>query len=297
MRNENLDDKGQFKMRLDEGEAAEVSPIPSQVGDMRIEKLNHRMTLITILIPVLIVVVLAIAYMDIKKRVIQTEDTGQLTAESLSKELESRFESLTMAQRMVEENLARLKDQSDKSVAKVQINLKKLGDNVKSANKRMASQKEFKATRDKLNQKVTNVAKSIEELKLQVGQINQTLQPQIASLENALSQNKSQMTQLEDKLSTLDSTKIDKEKLDVALKLEMLKLKQTLKSQLGELQLRLKSVENKVAKQATAPPAIQVPSPPPQPTSAAPAAPTPEPAAPTTATPSSGKLEEQTIEK
>lgn len=292
MRNENLDDKGQFKMRLDEEEAADASPIPSQVDDMRIEKLNHRMTLITILIPVLIVVVLAIGYMDIKKRVIQTEDTGQLTAESLSKELESRFESLTMAQKMVEENLARLKDQSDKSVAKVQINLKKLGDTVKSANNRMASQKEFKATRDKLNQNVTNVAKSIEELKLQVGQINQTLQPQIAALENALSQHKSQMTLLEDKLSALDSTKIGKEKLDLALKLEMLKIKQTLKAQLGELQSRLKSVENKVAKQAA----------PLQPTSATPVTPTPAPAAPTpgttsSPTPSSGELEEQTIEK
>jgi uncharacterized phage infection (PIP) family protein YhgE len=166
----------------------------------------------------------------------------------------------------------------------------------------MASQKEFKAARNKLNKNVTNVAKSIEELKLQVGQISQTLQPQIAALETALSQNKSQMARLEDKLSALDSTKIDKEKMDVALKLEMLKIKQTLKSQLGELQSRLKSVENKVAKQAAAPPARKVPSPPPQPTSAAPVAPTPGPAAPApgatpSPTPSPGELEEQTIEK
>ncbi|MGD8837419.1 MAG: hypothetical protein PVI54_00660 [Desulfobacteraceae bacterium] len=299
MRNKNLDDKGQFKMRLDEEEiAAEASHITGQVDDMRIEKLNQRMTLITILIPVLIVVVLAIAYMDMKKRVIKTEDTGQLTAESLSKELESRFESLALSQKMVEENLARLKDKSDKSVAKVQINLKKLGDDLKNAGKAMATQKEFKASRDKLDRNVANVARSIEELKLQVAQMDQTLQPQIAALEKALSQNKSQMIQLEEKLSALDNTKIDKEKMDVALKLEMLKIKQTLKFQLADLQSRLKSMEKKVAKQATASPATKISSPSPQPSTATPATTPDEPAVTTSGSNStSGGLEEQTLEK
>lgn len=288
---EDIDDKGQFKMRLDE-EEAEETPIPTQVDDLRIEKLNHRMTLITILIPVLIVVVLVIAYLDIKKRVIQSEDTGQLTAETLSKELESRFESLTMAQKVVEEKLARLKDQSDKSVAKVQINLKKLDDRLKSSNKKMVSQQDMKATSEKLNQNVTNVAQSIEEVKTQLEQISQTLQPQISELEKALSDNKSRMTQLDEQISALNDNKIDKAKFDLALKLEMLKIKQSYKIQLEELQSRLKSLEGKVSRQASKPAAApSSPKPTPAPTSGT-TMPSPAP------TPSSpGQLEEQTIGK
>ncbi len=277
--NENLEDNGQFKMRLDE--EVEETPIASDVDDLRIEKLSHRMTMITILIPVLLVVVLVIAYMDIKKRVIQTEDSGQLTAENLSKDLESRFEKLTIAQRMIEENLARLKDQSDQSVAKVQINLKKLDDRLKGTSRKMVSQKDMKATTAKLDQNVTNVAKSMEELKVQVAQITESLRPRINELQTALAENKTQMDQLNQSLSAMDQNKIDKAALDLALKLEVLKINRAQKAQIEDLQSQISALERKVKR------AVPPPAPPKQVT------PPPSPA------PSSKpqKLEEQTIGK
>jgi len=283
--NENMEDNGQFKMRLDE--EVEETPIPTDVDDLRIEKLSHRMTMITILIPILLVVVLVIAYMDIKKRVIQTEDSGQLTAENLSKDLESRFEKLTMAQQLVEENLARLKDQSDQSVAKVQINLKKLDDRLKSTGRKMVSQKEMKGTATKLEQKVVNVAKSIEDLKHQVSQITETLQPRFTELQSTLTANKTQMDQLSQNLSAMEQNKIDKAALDLALKLEVLKLKRAQKAQIEELQSKIKALERKVNRPApTAAPRKPAASPKP--------AATPSSSAPT---PQTQQLEEQTIGK
>jgi chromosome segregation ATPase len=250
--NENLEDNGQFKMRLDEAEVEET-PIPADVQDLRIEKLSHRMTMVTILIPMLLVVVLVIAYLDIKKRVIQTEDTGQLTAETLSRDVESRFESLTMTQKGIEENLARLKDQSDQALAKIQIDLKKLDDRLKSAGSNMVSQKEMKATQNKLDQNVANVAQSVDNLKLQVGQLAETLQPRISELKTALDQNKTQFDQLSQKLTTLDRNKIDRAGLDLAVKLEGMKIKQAYKAQIEDLQSRLDSLERQVAHPASTP--------------------------------------------
>jgi chromosome segregation ATPase len=272
--NDNLEDNGQFKMRLDEAEVEET-PMPADVEDLRIEKLSHRMTMITILIPVLLVVILVIAYLDIKKRVIQTEDTGQLTAETLSRDLESRFESLTMTQKGIEENLARLKDQSDQSLAKIQINLKKLDDRLKSAGSEMVSQKEMTATKKKLDQNVANVAHSVEELKLQVGQLTESLQPRISELKTALDQNKTQFDQLSQKLTTLDRNKIDRAGLDLAVKLEGMKIKQAYKAQMEELQSRLDALERKAAHSAS----------------------TPSKPAATSTSPAPEKLEEQTIGK
>ena len=263
--NENMEDNGQFKMRLDE--EVEETPIPTDVDDLRIEKLSHRMTIITILIPILLVVVLVIAYMDIKKRVIQTEDSGQLTAENLSKDLESRFEKLTMAQRLIEENLARLKDQSDQSVAKVQINLKKLDDRLKSTGRKMVSQKDMKATATKLDQNVDNISKSVEELRAQVAQISEVLQPRITELQSALSENKTQLDQLNQNLSAMEQNKIDKAALDLALKLEVLKIKRAQKAEIEDLQSQIKALERKVARPAPKPvvpkPAPAQPSTPP----------------------------------
>ena len=277
--NEHPEDNGQFKMRLDE--EVDDTPIPTDVDDLRIEKLSHRMTMITILIPVLLVVVLVIAYMDIKKRVIQTEDSGQLTAENLSKDLESRFEKLTMAQRLIEENLARLKDQSDQSVAKVQINLKKLDDRLKSTGRKMVSQKTMKATTSKLDQNVDNVAKSVEELKVQMAQITETLQPRIAELQTALSANKTQMDELNKTLAAIEQNKIDKAKMDLALKLEVLKINQARKAQVEDLQSQIKALERKLSRPA---PAAAPPKPAPGPTSAPPS-------------PQTKQLEEQTISR
>jgi hypothetical protein len=279
--NENLEDNGQFKMRLDE--EMDEAPIPTQVDELRIEKLSHRVTLISILIPVLIVVVLVIAYLDIKKRVIQTEDTGQMTAESLSKDVESRFETLAKAQRLLEENLARLKDQSDQSVAKVQVNLKKLDDRLKSSNRKMISRKDMKTTTDQLDRNIENVSQSFEELKLQLSQLTTSLQPQISELEKALTENSAQMVQLEGMLENLDKNKTDKDAMELAVKLEALKIKQVYKVQLEDFQSRLTSIEKKLATQAKAvQPATAPPSPKPAPQQTPPAAP-PE------------KLEEQTI--
>jgi DNA segregation ATPase FtsK/SpoIIIE-like protein len=280
--NENLENNGQFKMRLDE--EVEEAPIPTHVDELRIEKLSHRVTLISILIPVLIVVVLVIAYLDIKKRVIQTEDTGQMTAESLSKEVESRFETLTKAQRLLEENLARLKDLTDQSVAKVQVNLKKLDDRLKRSNRKMISRKDMQTTTDQLGRNIENMSQSIEELKLQLSQLTTSLQPQISALEKALTENKAQMVQLEGMLTNLDKNKIDKAAMELAVKLEALKIKQVYKAQLEDLQSRLTSIEKKLATQPkAAQPAAVPPSPKPIPQQ------TPPPAAPPET------LEEQTI--
>ncbi len=274
--NENLEDNGQFKMRLDEAEVEET-PIPSDVEDLRIEKLSHRMTIITILIPMLLVVILVIAYLDIKKRVIQTEDTGQLTAETLSRDVESRFESLIMTQKGIEENLARLKDQSDQSLAKIQIDLKKLNDRLESAGRDMVSQKEMNATKNKLDQNVANVAQSVDDLKLQVGQLAEALQPRISELKTALDQNKTQFDQLEQKLTTLDRNKIDRAGLDLAVKLEGMKIKQAYKAQIEDLQSRIDALESKADRTT--------------PTPSRPAAANPSPS------PAPEKLEEQTIGK
>ena len=277
--NENMEGNGQFKMRLDE--EVDESTIPTDVDDLRIEKLSHRMTIITILIPILLVVVLVIAYMDIKKRVIQTEDSGQLTAENISKDLESRFEKLTMAQRLIEENLARLQDQSDQSMAKVQINLKKLDDRLKSTGRTMVSRKDMKATATKLDQNVDNISKSVEELKVQVSRITEALQPRFNELQGALSENKSQLDQLNQSLSAMEQNKIDKAALDLALKLEVLKIKRAHKAEIEDLQSQIKALERKVNRPAPKP---VVPKP-------APA----QPSAPPSTQPQ--QLEEQTISR
>ncbi len=275
----------QFKMRLD-GEV-EDAVIPAQVDELRIEKLSHRITLISILIPVLIVVILGVAYMDIKRRVIRTEDTGAVTVQHLSEDLESRFSSLSLSQAHLEEALAKFQDQANQSLAKAQVNLQKMDDSLKKSRSAMVSQNQMKAASDKMDQGLANVARSAEEIKAQVDGLNQSVQSRLAQLDQQLADLNDRLLALKETLSNLEKNKIDKTALDLAITLEMLKSKQAFYAKLDEIQAQLQALEQKVANQSAAQP-VQPPS-------------TRVPKTPSEKTPSnspgSGKMEEQTIGK
>ncbi len=275
--NEIPEDDVQFKLRMDD--EVETEDIAAQVGDLRLEKLSHRITLISILIPVLIVVILVMAYLDIKRRVVQTEDTGQLTAQTLSQDLESRFSNLSLGQAMIEEKLARLTDQTEQSIVKVQVNLKNLDDGLQKSNQSMASRKDVNRTTGKMEASIANVGQAVEELTRQQSELSASVQTRLEQLDEALSQAGQRTDQMEEKLSSVEQTKMDKAAMDLALKLEMLKLKRELMVGMDDLQARFKALEAKLDRLAARVDAQR---------SAAPVTPAPQP--------KSGTLKEQTIQ-
>ena len=84
----------EFKMRMDNGETESL--FAEERSDLRLEKLTQKVTIISILLPVLIGVILVISYLDIKSRVTTVQDTGESGVQSLSQNLESRFSSLSV---------------------------------------------------------------------------------------------------------------------------------------------------------------------------------------------------------
>ena len=282
---EDHDENVHFRMLPDE--EADESVIPAQADELRIERLSQRMTLISILIPVLIVVILGIAYLDIKRRVIRTEDTGAETVHHLSQDLESRFSSLSLSQAHLEEALAKLQDQTDQSLAKAQVNLKKLDETLDKTRKAMISQKELQAATQKMDQGLANVARATDEIRSQVDLLNQSLPSRLGQLEQRLTDLDGRMAEFQKNLANLENSKIDKAALDLALKLEILKIKRTFDVQIEELQEQIRSLKQKSANQSVKQP-VSSPSP------AAPKA------SQTKASPGpidSGKLQEQTIDR
>jgi uncharacterized phage infection (PIP) family protein YhgE len=287
--------QGKFKMHLDSD--VDEAPIASQVDELRMEKLSQRVTMISILIPVLIVVVLVIAYMDIKQRVIRTEDTGTSGVQNLSKDMESRFSTLSLRQAKLEELLKRSSDMNNQSLAKIQVNLKKLEDRLKGVGKGLASKKDLNAKLNPINKKIDNLSGAMDERNASLSEVNQQMQTTLTQMGETISDRGDQIKQLQEKLDGLDQNKIDKSALDLAMKLEMLKIKQSFIARLDEIDTRIKTLETKIKsqRQATSPPQkipakpvpsapIKSPTPPEQPKQPAPTA------------PSSGQIKEQPIQ-
>jgi hypothetical protein len=292
-----------FKMRMDD--EVEEAPIPAAVDDMRLEKLNTRVTLISILIPVLIVIVLVITYLDIKKRVVQTEDTGVMSVQSLSKDVESRFSSLSLRQAELEEAVKKMVEQNDQSFAGLQVKLDKLAESLGQVSKRAVGQKEFNAVSSDIYKKIKNISDAVEDQSAQFVSFNEGVQSKTAALNQAMVDQGAQLKALGEKLNRFEEQllaiqreKIDKPAMDLALRLESLKVEQQLKSRIDDLKTRVEKLAKSISQrhQAAAPapgvsPTTVAPEKPKASGSKSPTRP------PDSTTPAENGIEEQTIPK
>ena len=102
------------------------SLLTEQIEYQRFEKVNQRVTIITILIPILIGIMILIGYWNIRQMVSQTQDMGAKELTSLAQNLESTISNLSIKQAKLEETLAgKLADQ-EKLQAAVHASIKKI---------------------------------------------------------------------------------------------------------------------------------------------------------------------------
>jgi uncharacterized phage infection (PIP) family protein YhgE len=297
MKDQHEDDR-QFNLRLSKDpEEIDEPAIPADVNEFKLEKISQRVTLISILIPVLIVIVLVFTYMDIKRRVIKTEDFGEMEIQKLSKDLDSRFSSLSLRQARLEEALDKLSEQNNRATAAIQVRLEKLNDNIKEIRQGTVAIKDFNSTNAGMVKQINSVIESTNQAGEQVAAISRELKNQIDQLNQGVTAAGRQLGTLDRKLTEFDQTKIDKSALDLALKLESLKIETAMKSQIQALQAKIGTLEEQLARRAVQPTPAPSSAPAPAVKTQAPPEPTTKPsAAPSSASPAT-RIEEQTITK
>lgn len=243
---ENEEGQGHFKMPLDD--AIEEAPIPAGVNELRLEKINTRVTVISVIIPVLIVIILIFTYLDIKRRMEQTEDTGTMGVQKLSTDLESRFSSLSVRQARLEDETIRMAQNIEKSFVRLEVKLKELTDVMENVKASGASKKELKGKVSEVDNKIVNLAGSIEEVDAQLSTLSDGLKTDMEQLTQDLTANRTQLQSLEEKITALDKNKIEKPTLELALRLESLRIEQSLQAELETLRADLKNLDQKVRK-------------------------------------------------
>ena len=286
--NDHLEENGQFKLQSAPlGDEIDEPKIPSEINELRLEKVSQRVTLISIMIPVLIVIVLVIAYLDIKKRVVQTEDTGTIEFQKLSTDLESRFSSLSVRQARLEGDMAKLFDQTNHATATIQVRLKELQDSleqVEKVQKGALKRSELNKTKAELVEKINSLVESSNQTGEQVAVITDTLKKQMDELTSSLAETDRGISEMERQVTELDNNKIDKPAMDLALRLETMRVASDLKARIDSMEERLISIEKKIQQ----PTKTQAP-----PSKSAPKTPAKSQSAPTP--PTATKIEEQTI--
>ena len=216
-----------------------------EIGEIKLEKLSHRVTLITILIPILIVVVIAVSYLDIEQKVVQTQTSGTLGVQNLSKDVESRFSSLSVRQAKLEDTIKKQTAAFDKDRSEYAVQRKGLKDEIDSLSDQMADKKALSDTAHKFNTTLTAIQEELTATRASIKDVEATATKSLNQTTAMEDETKKKLQSLSQTTSELVENKLGKNQLDLALKIRDLKLQEQFQEQTEALKKEIASLKKK----------------------------------------------------
>jgi chromosome segregation ATPase len=280
--NEN-DDHSRFTIR--DEEAAPDSLYVADAENLRIEKLSTRITLVAVLIPCLLVIILGIAYLDIKNRVINTQNTGSMGVQNLSKDLESRFSNLSLKQARLEQQIAEASQAVETATAALQVNLKKTSTDLLrklDALTKKVDAKPDPSTLTDLSRKTENTMADLQNdlatLNAAFDKFDDELADQILLMADSLKRDQDRIAEISNKIKNLEVEKLSKASMELTLGIERLALQEMVKDKLREMERKVADMDKQIARlskrmdsqaSSTPPSSPQTSTPPPEATPSA----------------------------
>ena len=300
-------DNSRFQFSADDDEPEAI--VQDELRELKIEKLGQRVTLLTILIPCMIGVILVITYLDIKDRVTRSYDTGAIGVQKLSKDLASKFSSLSLDQAKIKDIQAKTIPELEKSAAFLKSRIAKLQKSMTQVTASTISRDELTRVAKNLSNKIADIPQDLkpdfEALTLVDDQIIEDtgkMLYDIKMLSESMTDIDSRLDTIRKGIETVSENAIDKGDLELALKLKEIGYRQSLldktallEKEIQALRKEFKDLKKGNISSSNAAPVTQ----PPLPISQKPASgnESTKPAGDKPATVESGGLVEQTIEQ
>jgi chromosome segregation ATPase len=230
-----------------------------EIKDLRVEKINQRVTIITILLPCLIGVILFIAYRDLTGRVSQSEFSGSKEVRALSEELEEKFKNIATQFTAVQTSLDEKITPIEKTISglnekfkklntideSLKQNLDKSGSTLKTISASKVDKKEHTAAIENINNSLSLIRKDLEalapinkdikSLSSEMQAIDKRLKNELTSFSETMTRSENDLTQFQTDLAKLSDRKLDK----ASLELEILKARKNYERTLDETVIKL----------------------------------------------------------
>jgi archaellum component FlaC len=276
--------------------------LQSDTSDHRVDKLSQRVTIIAILIPCLVCIVMVIGYFGIKKRFVAVQGSGEKEVQSLSKNIESSYSSLSVQFAKLDKTIQEKVAAIEKETASLKKDFTKVSASIKSLEASKSGKRDLKNLIAKLNKKFAAIEKNTKLLAINVKTLEDKIDQDLKGITDTISGSDSEVTRLKEELAAISASVIGREDLEIALRAEQQSYQERLANmsddykkkiamaqmKLKELEKRLRSVEEKPTRSAEKPSAPAAPS---EPSSS------PEKPAPTVEAPTSGEIVEQDIQQ
>lgn len=244
-------DNSRFQFSADEDEPEAI--LQDELQELKIEKLGQRVTLLTILIPCMIGVILVITYLDIKDRVTRSHDTGAIGVQKLSKDLASKFSSLSLEQAKIKDIQAKKLPELEKSAAFLKSRITKLQESINKMSASAINRNELARVTKTLTDKLADIPQDLqpefEELALMDNQIvnhyNQ-VSSDIKVLSDSMIEIDARMDTIKKEMETLSENAINKDDLELTLKLKEIGYRQSLLDKTALLEKEIQSIRKEI---------------------------------------------------
>ena len=244
-------DNSRFQFSADEDEPEAI--LQDELRELKIEKLGHRVTLLTVLIPCMIGVILVITYLDIKDRVTRSYDTGAIGVQKLSKDLASKFSSLSLEQAKINDILAKKLPELDKSAAFLKSRITKLQKSMTQMTASTINRDELTRVTKNLTNKVADIPQSMkpdfEALALADNRIVEDarrLSDDIKMLSDSMAEIDTRINTIRKELETVSEKTIDKDELELTLKLKEIGYRQALLDKTALLEKEIQAIREEI---------------------------------------------------
>jgi DNA repair exonuclease SbcCD ATPase subunit len=214
------EDYSSFKFKGDDEPVPEETLYQEEAKDRRVEKLGHRVTIISVLIPVIIGAVFYIAYRDISSRVSQSQDTGAMEIQNLSAQLQEKYDALAAKYTDLEASLEKM----DKSI---KASLQQAEDTVNKISTTKADKKDAEDAIAKIDTALAPIQKELDALTplrselnvvtAELASLDKNLQQQMVTLSANVDKASKDLTQIRSEISNLSENKLNRDDLELEL--------------------------------------------------------------------------------
>jgi peptidoglycan hydrolase CwlO-like protein len=240
-------DSETFRFGRDDADQDEI--MHHELQELKVEKLSHRLTLLTILLPCIIGIILVIAYLDIKDRVTRTYDTGTTGVQKLSRDMESKFSSLSLEQAKIKDILSKIPE-LENTTAFAQSRIKPMEKALKHLESSSINRDELSRVVERMNERFSSIPSNLKSELQNIKTADQDTAEKIEKISERLDSVSETLLKLgetvkkiDQNIAALEEQTVTKSELELALKLKEIAAKQTLLDTTAAFEKKIKGFD------------------------------------------------------
>jgi len=180
--------------------------------DLRFEKLNQKVAIISILIPCIIVLLIAYSYFDTRDKISGVHDSGIDEIRKLSKNYDKKISDLSAQYSKLEESFDKRMAAADKTNSSIKSHLENL---IQKTEETKTDKTEFAGAVSALNTQISNLKAETAAVSAKIKDTNVNLSQRISDISKAVVKTEGEFSKLKADISIMLSGKADKKELEL----------------------------------------------------------------------------------